>query len=152
MKNFYESGIPQTAASLGVSYNSPDYWFLNVNVNYYDHIYMGINPDRRRSTAVEGVEKGSDLWNEIVFQEKAPSGMTLDLFGGKSFKWGDYFLYLNVGVNNVLNNKNIITGGFEQFRFDYAETDAEQPNPGSFPNRYFYMYGLNYFISATLRI
>ena len=76
VKNFYESGIPQTAASLGVSYNSPDYWFLNVNVNYYDHIYMGINPDRRRSTAVEGVEKGSDLWNEIVFQEKAPSGMT----------------------------------------------------------------------------
>lgn len=152
LKNFYEAGIPQTAASIGISYNSPNYWFINLNANYYDHIYMNVNPDRRRSTALVGVEPGSELWNNIIHQEKAPAAMTLDLFGGKSFKFGDHFLYLNVGVNNLLNNKNIITGGFEQFRFDYAESESEQPNLDIFPNRYFYMYGLNYFVSATLRI
>jgi hypothetical protein len=153
IKNFYEAGVPQTAASLGISYNSPDYWFVNLNLNYYNHIYLDINPDRRRNTAVDGVEKGSELWNEIVYQEKAPSAYTLDFFGGKSFKFGDdYFLYINVGINNILNNRNIITGGFEQFRFDYAEQEGDVPNLGQFPNRYFYMYGLNYFISATFRI
>lgn len=150
LRNFFEAGIPQTALSMGLSYRPRGYWFLNLNLNYYDHIYMGLNPDRRRPNAVNGIEEGSDLYKEIVYQEKAPSAMTLDLFGGKSFKFNDYFVYLNVGINNLLNDQNIITGGFEQFRFDYPENPGDEPDLSIFPNRYFYMYGLNYFISATL--
>jgi hypothetical protein len=152
LKNFFQDNVPQTAAMVGLSYRSPNYWFLNLNLNYYDHIYLGMNPDRRRGNAVSGVEPGSELYQDIVHQEKAPSAMTLDLFGGKSFRFGGYFLYLNVGVNNILNNKNIVTGGFEQYRFEYAREEGDIPNVDRFPNNKFYMFGLNYFVSATLRI
>ena len=52
----------------------------------------------------------------------------------------------NLGVNNILNNENIVSGGFEQLRFDFAEK-----NVGKFPARKFYAYGLNYFASIGIR-
>jgi hypothetical protein len=152
LKNFFEDNVPQTAGMIGLSYRSKDFWFLNLNLNYYDHIYLGMNPDRRRPNALTNVEPGSELYRSIVHQEKAPSAMTLDLFGGKSFRFGEYYLYINVGINNLLNNKNIVTGGFEQLRFEYARSETDVPNVDRFPNNKFYMYGLNYFISATIRI
>jgi hypothetical protein len=56
------------------------------------------------------------------------------------------FLVFNVGVNNILDNQNLITGGFEQLRFDY-----EGKNVDKFPARLFYGFGVNYFASATFR-
>jgi hypothetical protein len=47
-----------------------------------------------------------------------------------------WYMYLNVGLTNVLNKKDIVTGGFEQFRYDFENRDPE-----TFPNRYFYAYG-----------
>jgi hypothetical protein len=72
---------------------------------------------------------------------------TVDFFGGKSFKFDDKFLYLNVGVSNILNNTDFITGGFEQLRFNYATRD-----PDNFPANYFYSFGRTYFISLSLRL
>ncbi|MBW7951594.1 MAG: hypothetical protein H3C56_03330 [Chitinophagaceae bacterium] len=55
-------------------------------------------------------------------------------------------MVFNLGINNLLNNKNIISGGFEQLRFDYADK-----NINKFPPKYYYAYGLNYFASVTFR-
>jgi hypothetical protein len=56
------------------------------------------------------------------------------------------FLVFNVGVNNLLNNTNIVSGGFEQLRFDYGEK-----NINKFPVKKFYAYGTNFLASITLR-
>jgi len=72
--------------------------------------------------------------------------MTLDLFGGKSFKINDYFVYLTIGVNNILDNTELVTGGYEQLRFDF-----ESKNANRFPERRYYMYGRNYFINLAFR-
>lgn len=154
LKNFYVSGSPQTAMSAGLSYRSPKYWFLNANINYIDHFYLTPNPLRRTEKAVEGLTPGSPEWNDVLFQEKLPSSYTLDLFGGYSIKANKYvkhagnatFLYLNIGVSNVLNNLKVITGGFEQMRFDFETKDTDR-----FPPRYFYSFGRNYFINLTLK-
>jgi len=157
IKNFYVANNPQTAGTIGLSYNSPRFWFVNVNLNYFDNIYIDINPDRRTVAAVsyvsnpafsdQVVEKGSPLWNQIIDQEKAPSAITLDFFGGKSWKINDVFLYLNVGVNNILDKKDFITGGFEQYRFDYVGKDVSK-----FPSNYYYSFGRNYFVSLAVRL
>ncbi|MEL7120704.1 MAG: TonB-dependent receptor, partial [Bacteroidota bacterium] len=125
--NFKIPNTPQTAANVTLRYQSPQYWFANISLNYFDDIYLDINPSRRTTAAValvddpqfasQYVEPGSDLWNRIILQEKAPSAYTLDFFGGKSWKLGEVFLYLNVGVNNILDKQDFITGGYEQFRF-----------------------------------
>jgi hypothetical protein len=89
----------------------------------------------------------------VLDQERLPSAFTLDLFGGKSFLLSKFskaiprntFLYLNVGLSNALNNQAFRTGGFEQLRFDF------DGSPGSFPPKYFYAYGRNFFVNASLK-
>lgn len=145
-KNFFVGGTPQTALSAGLKYNSPKYWFANINVNYFDHIYIDFNPDRRTIGAVEDLEPGTQSWESVISQEKAPSAVTVDFFGGKSWKFGKTFLFLNVGINNLLDKQDFKTGGYEQLRFDYQNKDVNR-----FPSRYFYYYGRNYFINLSVR-
>ncbi|HCY89994.1 MAG TPA: hypothetical protein DHV17_07020, partial [Chitinophagaceae bacterium] len=56
------------------------------------------------------------------------------------------FLVFNLGVNNILNNKNVVSGGFEQLRFDFSEKNTQK-----FPDRRFFNYGINFFASVGLR-
>jgi hypothetical protein len=152
--NFYQANGPQSAYSLGLSYRNPHYWFVNINANYFANNYLQFNPMRRTTEAVANedgtaaVEPGSELWNKIIDQEKISDAFTLDLFGGKSWRVKNkYYIYFNAGVNNVLNNKNFKTGGYEQRRFDYLDKDVDK-----FPPKYFYGYGINYFVSLGIRI
>lgn len=149
MKYYRVPGTPQKALSLGLRYNSPKYWFATLSFNYFDDIWLDFFPDRRTQGAVDGINKDTnpELWNSVLAQEKLPSNYTLDFFGGKSWKFGKNYIYLNVGVSNLLNNTDFITGGYEQFRFDYQTKDVSK-----FPPRYFYAYGTNYYISLSLRL
>ncbi len=146
IKNFLVAGTPQTAATAGLRYNSAHYWFAGFNVNYVDDNYIDINPERRTSEAIAYVPPGSEQWEEILYQQKLQGGVTADAYFVKSFKFGDYFVYLSASVNNIFNNQNIQTGGFEQLRFD---TQTQDPN--KFPPKYFYYYGRQYFINLSLR-
>ncbi len=155
IKDYYLSVGPQTATTLGLNYNSPQFWYAQVNFNFVDRSYVSINPSRRTVEAVDGIETGSEAYHKIIDQEKLPSAFTVDLFMGKTFalnKWNSKMfkygtlLILNVGVNNILNNKTVMTGGYEQLRFDYTGR-----NPDRFGTKYFYGYGANYFLNVTFK-
>jgi len=146
-KYFYVSGTPQTAGSLGLKYAGPDYLFIEANVNYYDKMYLDFNPERRTTLAIENLGEGDPLISLITKQEKLPSGFTLDASIGKSFRIANkYFLSLNLSVSNILDNKDIITGGYEQNRFDF-----ETKNVSKFPSKYYYMYGRTFFLNLGFR-
>lgn len=147
LKNFRVPGTPQTAYTAGINYNGKKYWFANLNVNYFDNVWIDVNPNRRTAEAVTDVDFGSDGWNNIIAQEKAAPAWTVDFFGGKSFKIKDMYLYLNAGISNLLDNQNFKTGGFEQLRFDFETKD-----PDVFPSRYFYYFGRTYFVNLSWRI
>lgn len=157
LKNFYVANGPQQAYTFGLNYDGKEFWFANLNLNYFRKVFIDIFPERRTLAAVsyvtdpqyqqQVIEPDSDLWNQIIHQEEMDPAFTLDFFGGKSWKIGDVFLYLNVGVNNILDKRDFVTGGYEQFRFDFEGKDVSR-----FPNRYFYSYGRNYFISLALRL
>lgn len=148
-KDFFVPNTPQQAYTLGLKYNSPKYWFINLNFNYFNEIYLDFNPTRRTEDAVLGLVKSENtaLWEDILFQERVPANYTADLFGGKSWKIGSRFIYLTVGINNLLNNQNFVIGGYEQNRFDFENKDVDR-----FPPRYFYAYGANYFIGLSFRL
>ena len=156
LKNFFLANGPQQAYTFGLNYEGKEYWFANLNLNYFNKTYIDIYPERRSLEAVsyvsnptfqqQVVDPESQLWEDIVFQEKADGGFTLDFFGGKSWKMDKVFLYLNIGVNNILDNQNLVTGGYEQFRFDFAGKDVNR-----FPSRHFHSFGRNYFISLAFR-
>ncbi|MBE9481992.1 MAG: TonB-dependent receptor plug domain-containing protein [Bacteroidetes bacterium] len=144
LKNYYVGGMPQTIGSFGFKYNSPKYWFAGISINYFDDIYLDINPERRTAEAVRNFSSEDIRAKETLEQEKLASAMTVDVYGGKSWKIGDYYIGLNVSISNLLNNTDFASGGFEQLRYD-------PENVYKFPPRYFYLYGLTYFINLNFR-
>lgn len=145
---------PQSAYSLGVNYRSKNYWYAGFNANYLDRMYVEIAAPRRTAEALDLVVPESDQWHRIVDQERLPSAFTLDLNAGKSFLLSKYnkriprntFLYINVGVSNILDNQNIRTGGFENLRYDFTGGETNR-----FQSKYFYAYGRNFFINLSLK-
>ncbi len=150
----YNLPAPQECYTIGLDYRSPKFWFLTVNLNYFDRMFMDINPVRRTQTAVDGLEPGSLAWYRTIGQTRLPEQYTVDVFAGYSWLMNRRFtglkkrtfLVFNLGINNILNNENIVSGGFEQLRYDFAEK-----NVNKFPDRRFYAYGLNFFASMGLR-
>ncbi len=152
-KNF-RVPTPQEVYSVGLNYRSPKYWFVNVNFNYFDQMWLGFDPLRRTAAAVDGVDPNSKLWRQIIDQTKLPAQYTLDAFAGYSWLMSKRFKSLkkrtfmtfSVGVNNILNNTNIISGGYEQLRLDYTHL-----HPDIYQPKLFYAYGLNYSANIALR-
>ena len=149
-ENYYVEGTPQTAASLGIRYNSPKFWWAELSGSYYDRNYLSMNPARRTSTAIAGIDPmtiyGQEKMDEIIREEKLAEAFTFDITGGKSWKIKKYYISLYARVNNLLDNQEIRTGGYEQLRFDYVEKDVDK-----FAPVYYYMYGRTYYVILTLR-
>lgn len=156
LKNFRVPSTPQNAYSAGFFYRSPRYWFLSLSGNYFDHSWLSVNPIRRTVAAIGDADPASSGMQELIdrmtTQEKFPAQFTLDLFGGwsKRLRYTIHkkpvYLVFSLGMNNLLNNKNIRSGGFEQLRFNMEDKD-----PDTFPPKYYYAYGLNYYASVMLR-
>jgi len=144
-KYFYVSGF-QNAGSIGLKYRNAKYWFASVNFNVFDKNYLEFAPSRRTTNAIANLGVGDPLIKEITEQQKLKGGYTLDLSIGKSWKIGSYYIGLNANVNNVLNKTDLITGGYEQMRFDNVTH-----NINKFPPKYFYSYGRTYFLMLTFR-
>ncbi len=145
IKNYYVGGMPQTVASAGIKYSSPKYWFVELKANYFDDIYLDINPDRRTTSAAKRLTAEDIRFEDLIDQQKLPDAFTLDVFGGKSWKVKDYIIGITVSVNNLLDKKDISTGGFEQLRYDSRDIDR-------FPPKYFYLYGRTYYLNVYFRM
>lgn len=138
-KNFHVAGTPQIAGTLGLKFNH-DYWWANVNVNYFDGIYVDMNPERRTTAARGTLDANSELYHAIADQTKLKGQFTLDLSLSKSWKIKRYLIGFNVSVSNVLNNNNLVTTAWEQYRFDYKEN-----NVNKFPIKYYYAFGTTFY-------
>lgn len=144
IENYYVGGAPQTAASVGLKYNSPKFWFAGLTANYFDNMYFEPNPDKLTEELMSNYYQGDVRIGKILGESKLDPSFTLDFFGGKSWIVKGYYIALNVSINNILNDKGIVMSGYEQLRLDTN-------NPDRFPAKYSYLYGINYFISLTIR-
>lgn len=138
LENYKIGGMPETAASIGAKYNAPKFWFAGANFNFFMDTYIEINPDRRTEEALQGFVSTDPQVTNLLYQQRLDDSYTLNIFGGKSWKIKDYFLRINVNVNNILDTKDFATGGFEQLRYD-------KQNINKFPPKLSYMYGRTYF-------
>jgi hypothetical protein len=145
IQNYHLGGMPEFAASVGGKYNAPKYWFVGVNANYFGESYVTLNPERRTVEALDIYVTDDPQIDFILEQQKLDPGYTFDIWGGKSWRLkSKYNVGFTLSVNNILNNTNLITNGFEQFRFDKTDIDK-------FPNKYYYMYGRSYFLNVYFR-
>lgn len=142
-ENYRVGGMPQSASSLGLQYNSPKFWRAGANLNWFRDIYIDPSPDRRTAEAVEGLVTDDPQWGKLLNQEKLDNGVTVDVFFYKSWQYKrKYRIGFNLSVNNVLDNQDLRTGGYEQLRYDSL-------NPDKFPTKYGYMFGRTFFAMLT---
>ena len=175
-KNMREAGTPLTALSLGLSYHKSG-WYIDLNGNYYDRIYLSYSPSYRYGSTLENRQKmyeNSGIAAEQVFttnangdkvllgdaiaQQKGKGGFMLDLSIGKSIRLRHgRQLSVNFMVTNLLNNTKLVTGGYEQSRSNYSvnTTSGEVGNARVYkfdrnPMK-FYAYGINGMLNLTYR-
>ncbi|MCK9613379.1 MAG: carboxypeptidase-like regulatory domain-containing protein [Bacteroidales bacterium] len=155
-KNFFVNGTPQAAGSLGLKLAYPvnwiknvnETWYANVNANIFANNWVDFNPSRRTSQALDGLMPDDPQIITITEQHLAyeKPQFTLDASLGKTFAFKKYYIGINASVSNILDNKKMITSGYEQLRFDY-----ETKNIDKFPAKYYYGFGRTYFIMITFR-
>jgi CarboxypepD_reg-like domain len=162
LKNYYLAVGPQSAYTLGFNYHPSRKWYADINLNYLDRSYVDVSPIRRTALVAsdlnsQGYTSGSAVWSQVFDQEELPSAITVDVRAGINFDLSRPLhglkryahrpvLNLQGSINNLLNNTNIVSSGFEQLRYNYGTA-----NPGEFPNKYYNAYGINFFIQASLR-
>lgn len=149
-KNFYVPRTPQTAATVSVQYESPKFWRASLSLNYAGRMYYEFDRARRTARFVDGLTEASPMWRTVIDQKVAPGNFTLDFFASKSWRLrNNHFVYLNVGINNILDNQKIIISARESYRnaFRYDISD-----PRFYTSELIYAPGLNYFISLAYRI
>ena len=148
----YVPSTPQTAASLGLSYNY-NYWFIEGDVQYFDRAYLDMSPLYRTTAAVCGPAEHDVTDEEILYmtsQEKFKPAFLVNLSVGKSwYIQRKYQLGFSCNVKNLLNNTNVKTGGFEQTRL-VSKTD-QGTRYYRFDPKYFYMSGINYMLNIYFR-
>jgi hypothetical protein len=160
LKNYKQSGTPQTAASFGAEYRDPHFWWVGANINYLGNSYIDIAPILRtdkfyQNTAdVDGnpfPEATQARGDELLKQEKFDDFYLLNLTGGKSWKIKSNTFGFFASVNNVLD-QSYKTGGYEQARNANYRTLNQDVSSGtpSFAPKYFYGYGRTYFLNLYL--
>lgn len=156
LKNYRVATGAQQGFSLGLQYRDPRFWWVGATANYLAANYLDPAPYRRTS-AIWGssADQFTDEFLDDFFrQEKFSNEFMLNLNVGKNFRLGKYFFGISASVNNVLNNKNYVTGGFEQSRIGSLDVLTPDNRPGYekvFAPKYWYDRGISYFINAFFR-
>lgn len=160
LKNYKVAGTPQKAYSFGLRYNSPKYWWLGATANYLQDQYLDFSALNKTAALFTDPVTGDNYPGAtpeaiaaITAQKKFDDQFMLNANAGKSFLLGKYRMGLSLSVNNILNNRDYVTGGFEQGRavnFPEALAESQRDKP-YFGPKLWYDRGTTFFANVYLR-
>ncbi len=151
LKNYYVGSTPQYNANIGLDWAAPGMWFFGINGTFQGDAYVNLSPAYH--------EVLPDLWKqypneadlnakitELAIQDKLKNAFTLNISIGKVVYINNISLNFNLNINNVLNNRDVVTYAYQQGRIDTKNYDR-----GAYPNRYTYAQGTRVFFNAGIR-
>ncbi len=175
-----ESGTPLSVISLGFDYNVNG-WFFSANLNYYDRVYIDFSEYRRLSKFVpsyssQGFDANGNQMFDVTMKELndkggilyAEDGSIIDTYGAKQEKAKGGFMLdasigkyirlkkgksisINLSVQNITNNRNLKTGGYEQNRSDSYSTGNDRAYSFSKNAKYYYANAINGFLNIGFK-
>jgi hypothetical protein len=171
LKNYKQPGMPQTAASVGLEYRDPKFWWVGANVNYLGNSYIDVAPILRTesflvdqafgNSSTPFYEATQERVDQLLKQEKFDPFTLINITGGKSWKIGNQTFGFFATINNIFD-VTYKTGGFEQARnssFRQLNQDSGHIDPStnqyvshtpSFGPKYFYGFGRTYFLNLYI--
>ncbi len=156
LKNYYVGSTPQYAANIGIDYAAPKNWFFNVNYTWQGDAYVNLAP--RYHEALPNlwqdfggsVEELEAKVRELSTQDKIRNAYSLNASIGKLIYINrKVSLNINLNLNNITNNRNIVTYAYQQGRLRTSGTGAYDRN--QFPTRFNYAQGFRMYLNIGVR-
>ena len=142
-----EASTPLTVGSIGLNYNVSGWWF-NLKGNYYDRIYLSYSPSARyQSTLIRAGMVDNDGSLIVPEQTKGNGGFMLDGSIGHQFRIAGNPLSVNLMLTNILNNRKLVSGGYEQSRSSYT-TDKSTGEVSGVRTYNFQMNPMKYYVQG----
>ncbi len=171
-KGMRESGTPLSVYSIALNYRIKR-WYLSLIGNYYDRIFLSYSPCLRYHEALRSLNPTDEngvpyitddpVTGTIIFNDKAipeqsrgKGGFMLDASIGRQFNVAHHPMSVNLTLTNILNNRSICTGGYEQSRSNYSTNkNGTQGNERIYdfqksPKK-FYAQGFNFMLNVNYR-
>ena len=154
LKNFYVAGTPQECYSLSFNWSGPKMWFVELNGSWMNRSYVSMSPTRHEVQEeffflADTEEEIMSLIKDFSTQEKLNEALVINASIGHVIYINRTASFnINLNLNNILDNRNIQTGGYQQGRTDtndYTNTSTK------FPNKYYYAQGFKMFLNLGLR-
>lgn len=179
-KDLHVANGPQTAASITLDYFHPKMWFANITLSYFDKNYLDFSPSHFTEMNYYGGtymneagqyqkysgylkkdniyatdadrNRANSLKEMFGTQEKLKGGFMLDASVGKVIYLNNrkQSLNFNLSFNNILNNEDMVTGGYQQGRIGRNNKSATRAIElvDRYPNKYYYAWGFNCFLNV----
>lgn len=152
LKNYYAGSVPQTVFNIGIDWAAPKQWFFGINGTWQGDAYVNLSPAYHEALP--------ELWKlypdeaslsakirELASQEKLKDAFSLNVSVGKLIYINrKVSLNINLNINNILNNRDIVTYAYQQGRLDTSNYIRDK-----YPNRYTYAQGIKVFLNAGVR-
>ena len=155
LKNFHISGTPEEAYTVSVNWSAPHMWFFELSGTWMNRAYVDISPVRHEP--VDALNNGQAVFNSVQEAEewinyyRTQDKLNEALVFGASIGKVIYLsrtssLNINLNLDNILNNTNIQTGGYQQGRGTITDFQNSK-----FPNKYYYAQGFKLFLNVGVR-
>ena len=123
-------------------------WFADATLNYFDNNYLDFAPSRFRETNI-ALYTTDEIKKTLGTQEKLEGGFLLDASVGRLvYLPNRSSLNFNLSISNVLDNRNLITGGYQQARLPLNNGAINTAGLNWFQNKYYYAWGINVFMTV----
>lgn len=152
LKNYYIGSTPQVQCNIGLDWAAPGQWFFGINGTFQGDAYVNLSPAYHEAlpdlwTLYPDKQQLEEKIEELSGQDKLKNAFTLNISIGKLIYINrTVSLNLNLNINNVLNNKDVVTYAYQQGRIDTKNYDRN-----AYPNRYSYAQGIKVFFNAGIR-
>lgn len=175
-KGMKVESTPQVALNLGLNYRTSNNIYLSLDAEYFDKMYLSMNPLYRTLGAMSGriddriidshfdrtVEQLIDIaaYNDVeksalrqlTSQERFKPAIVVNASIGKTWYVGSNQIGFSFEIKNLTDTR-CKTGGFEQMRLfsddEYETTTGTRYS--RFESKYFYLYGTNYYLNIYFR-
>lgn len=155
LNNYYVGSTPQYCANIGIDYAAPKNWYFNVNCTWQGDAYVNLAPRYHEALPNLWEEFGSSYEEleakviELSGQEKIRDAFTVNASIGKALYLKRVTLNINLNLNNITNNRNVVTYAYQQGRL---RTTGTNPYDNSlFPTRFSYAQGFRMYLNVGVR-
>ncbi|MDI9536347.1 MAG: TonB-dependent receptor, partial [Bacteroidota bacterium] len=169
IKNLKVASGPQLVANMKLNFFHQDMWFAEASISYFDESYLAIAPSRFAQGIMTG-KKADGTTPQLVYskEQRAVLGqqeslvspnwyerIMVDLSVGKLIYLKDRkSININLSVNNVTNNTGMKTGGYQTGRIPtvtYRNNSFVSDNVVKYPAKYYYAWGVNFFLNVGFK-